>query len=72
MEGDMARKMNQVIGPSLKQEREWRAESDLRTLREAEAIRADPSRVRYAQKIAQKEMKALERVAGKTTPKGKR
>ncbi|MGE0289515.1 MAG: hypothetical protein AB7I42_26000 [Bradyrhizobium sp.] len=52
--------------------RRWQAEEDLRTLRRAEEIRADKSRVAMAQKMATQEVKALQRVAGKPTPKGKR
>jgi hypothetical protein len=59
-------------GPTPAQQREWRAQDDLRILRQAEEIRADKSRVNMAARIATKEMKALERVAGKAVPKGKR
>ena len=48
-----------------KQEQRWRAESDLRTLREAEQVRSDPARVRLAKQVAQEEMRALQRVAKK-------
>lgn len=53
----------------MERERRWRAESDLRTLREAEQIRADRSRVNMAQKVAQEEVRALSRIAGKSKPK---
>ena len=40
----------------------WRAESDLRTLRQAEEIRRDPSRLKRAATMAAEEMKALQAV----------
>ena len=46
-------------------EKRWRAESDLRTLREAESVKSDPSRVRMAQQVAREEMKALAKVTKK-------
>ncbi len=67
----MARK-NTISGPSMADHRRWQAEEDLRTLRRAEEIRADKSRVAMAQKMATQELKALQRVAGKPAPKGKR
>jgi hypothetical protein len=45
-----------------KQEAQWRAESDLRTLREAELIRADRARLRGATRMASAELKALEAI----------
>ena len=54
-----------VSGPSkssMDQERKWRAEDDLRTLRRAAEVQADKGRVRDAQKIAKQEFAALERV----------
>lgn len=59
-------------GPSAAQQREWRGQEDLRILRQAEEIRNDKGRVNMAKKIAAKEMSALQRVAGKPAPKGKR
>jgi|GEM_PF-1744424 len=51
------------------QEARWRAESDLRTLREAEQIRVDRQRLRNATRMADAELKALQavrrRVGGK-------
>ena len=43
-------------------EARWRAESDLRTLRQAEEIRRDPSRLKRAATMAAEEMKALRAV----------
>ena len=47
------------------QENRYRAESDLRTLREAEQVKSDPARVRMAKIIAKEEIKALSKVAKK-------
>lgn len=44
-------------------ERRWRAESDLRTLKDAEQIRSDPGRHADAKRMAKSEVKALQRVA---------
>jgi hypothetical protein len=44
------------------EEARWRAESDLRTLRQAEEIRRDPSRLKRGAIIAAEEMKALQAV----------
>lgn len=50
-----------------KREAQWRAESDLRTLWEAEAIRADRARLRNVTRIAQAEAKALQRIQSQTS-----
>lgn len=63
----MAKKMNSITAD----EARWRAESDMRILKDAELIRADKARVRAAASMARKEAKALARVAGKTA-RGKR
>jgi len=65
-------KKNTIAGPSMAEHRRWQAEEDLRTLRRAEEIRADKSRVAMAQKVASQELKALHRVVGKPAGKGKR
>jgi len=44
------------------EEARWRAESDLRTLRQAEEIRRDPARLKQAATMASEEMKALQAV----------
>jgi hypothetical protein len=44
------------------EEARWRAESDLHTLRQAEEIRRDPSRLKRAATMAAEEMKALQAV----------
>lgn len=63
----MAKKIDSMVA----HEAQWRAESDMRTLKEAEMIKADRSRMKAATAMAQKEAKALARVAGKA-PRGKR
>lgn len=45
-----------------KREVQWRTESDLRTLREAEQIRADPGRLRNVTRMARAEAKALQKI----------
>lgn len=44
----------------------WRAEEDMRTLRRAAEIKADPNRLGKARKVALAEMQALKNVAGST------
>lgn len=65
---------NSVDGPQLmgmsaaerrkqaQQEARWQAESDLRTLRQADEIRRDPSRLKQAASMAAQEMRALQAV----------
>lgn len=50
-------------GPSVQEQREYRAQDDLRVLRQADEIRADKSRVLMAQKIATQEVAALSKIA---------
>lgn len=45
-----------------KQEARWRAESDLRTLREAESIKGDPGRMRMMKTLADEQMRALQKI----------
>jgi hypothetical protein len=45
-----------------REEVRWRAESDLRILRQAEEIRQDPGRLKRAATMAAEEMKALQAV----------
>lgn len=47
------------------QEKQWQAENDLRTLREAEAIKGSSSRTKAAKKTAQQQMKALSKITRK-------
>lgn len=46
------------------EEKEWRADSDLRTLIEAEKIKADPERLKAAMKKRVEMKKALDTVKG--------
>lgn len=46
--------------PSAAEQNDWRAESDLRTLAEAEKIKADESRLKLAQRKAIEQAKAAE------------
>ncbi len=45
------------------EEKRWRAESDVRTLRDAAAIKADKSRLAAAKKEALKTIKALQQAS---------
>lgn len=47
----------------VKQERRWRAESDLRTIQEASEIKRDPKRIKDAKQIAREQIRALKDVA---------
>jgi len=49
-------------------DKRWRAESDLRTLRDAEEVKADSSRMHAAKAEAKKQMQALSKVSGAATP----
>lgn len=49
-------------------ERRWRAQSDVRTLKEAEEIRKDKSRMTAAQREAQTQLQAIAQIA-KAEPK---
>ena len=49
------------------QDKIWKAESDLRTIREAEDIKGDKSRLNAAKRMAKTEMKALAKITGKPT-----
>lgn len=48
------------------QEKKWRAESDLRTLQEAEAIERDPARFKAAQALAKQKLVELAAVVGES------
>ena len=51
--------------PRMTQEdKKYRAEQDLRTLRQAQEVKADKSRVMAAARIAKAEMKALGKISG--------
>lgn len=51
------------------EERRFRAEDDLRSLKQAEQVRGDRSRLNAAQQIAREQLKALEKVTGSTSRK---
>jgi hypothetical protein len=48
-----------------KEEKRWRAESDLRTLTDAGEIQRDKSRIKAAQGIAKKQLRSLRKIAGR-------
>ena len=58
----MAKKSTAEI--SIKADEEWRVESDLRTMIEAEAIKTDPKRYAKVQAMAKKRMMETAKVAG--------
>ena len=47
------------------QEKRWQAEDDLRVMQRAQEISADKARLQAAQKVAQQQVKSLQKVAGK-------
>lgn len=51
-----------------RREAQWQAESDLRTLREAEQIRADRRRLRNVSRMAAAEMQALQAIQRRGNP----
>lgn len=60
----MAKKVN--TAPRMPtDERRWRAESNLRTLAEADKIRNDPKAMSDVRKVAAEQQKALSKIAGK-------
>lgn len=52
------------LGPSRSEMLKYQAEDDLRTLRRAQEIQNDKTRMARAKRVASQEMKALESVAG--------
>ncbi len=58
----MAKGKNTVV--QIKADEEWRVESDLRTLMEAEMIRADAKRFAQVQALAKRKMLEVAKVAG--------
>ena len=55
----MAKKKSGGLNSYGAMERDWRVESDLRTLQEAEAIERDPKRMKAAQELAKKKLLEL-------------
>lgn len=47
------------------EEKKWRAQDDLRTMQRAQEVASDPNRLKAAQKEAQDQVKALQKVAKK-------
>lgn len=58
----MAKKSNGCISIA-KQEDDWRAESDLRTMIECEQIEKDPKRLKAAQDLAKKRLMEMASIA---------
>lgn len=56
---------DKIIGPSKSEELKWQAENDLRTLRQAEEIKANSARLKRAQTMAKNELNAITRVINK-------
>lgn len=52
-------------------DRQWQAESDLRTLKQAQEIQASRARRSAAASEAKKQMSALQKIGGKPAPKKK-
>ena len=57
---------NKTAEVSIKPDEEWRVESDLRTMIEAEAIKTDAKRYAKVQAMAKKRMMETAKVAGGT------
>ena len=54
--------MDHVTGGKGEDEKKWRIEGDVRTLKEAEMIKADPARMKDAMAMMDDEMKAMMKV----------
>ncbi len=54
------------------EDKQFQAEDDLRTIRRAKEISDDPTRLKAANKIADKEIKALNEIKGSTLLTGKK
>lgn len=64
----MATKKRSANVIAMDSDAEWRAESDLRTLIEAEKIEADPKRYKAAQALAKQRMMEVAKVASESGP----
>ncbi len=51
---------------AMMEDEKWKIEGDVRTLKEAEMIRADPDRMKKATTLMDDEMKAMMKVMGKS------
>lgn len=58
-----------IVSP---QEKIWRAQDDLRTMRDAHIVQSDPQRMRAVQAEAKKQVAALNKVAAKAPIKPKK
>jgi hypothetical protein len=58
--------MAKGLGFVMSEDKKWRAECDMRTLREAEQIMADSKRVAAAKAEAARQIKDLQKVTSKT------
>lgn len=61
----MARKKNQISGPSITEQKKWEAENALSILRRAEEIRANKSLMNRVAQMAKKEVAAVSKFAKK-------
>jgi hypothetical protein len=52
---------------AMNDEEKWQTEGDVRTLKEAEMIRADPGRMKKAMAMMDDEMKAMMKVQGRSS-----
>lgn len=57
-------KKDVCCGPSPADQKKWRAESDLRTLIDAETIKKDQERYKHAMVLAKDQKAALSKVTG--------
>ena len=58
-------------GPDDEQEKKWRIEGDVRTLKEAEMIKSDPQRMKDAMALMDEEMQAMMKVHAMGSLEGK-
>ena len=58
------RKSNKYRNALIQPRQDWEAESDLRTLKEAECIKADPKRMKRVEAVLERERAALKEIAG--------
>lgn len=61
----MARRKNQICGPSITEQKKWEAENALSTLRRAEEIRANKSLMNRVAQMAKKEVAAVSKFTKK-------
>lgn len=59
----MAKKKSAGLSSMVQADRDWQIESDMRTLMEAEKIKADPKRLKAAQDLAKEKMMEVAKVA---------